>query len=173
MNKKILPAVQPPTVLDFISHSASQTVRIGQRLGEYMQPGDVLLLVGEVGVGKTQLVKGIVQGLESDDLVTSPSFVMVNEYQTKRQRRNIPIYHVDFYRIEDPSELSTVGIEDFWMGNSICLIEWADRAPSWLPVEHLAIYMQYLDETKRVLRFEPNGERYQNLVERFKSTAFA
>jgi tRNA threonylcarbamoyladenosine biosynthesis protein TsaE len=66
-------------MLDFITHSASQTVRIGQRLGEYLQRGDLILLQGDLGVGKTQLAKGIALGLGSDDLVTSPSFVLLNE----------------------------------------------------------------------------------------------
>jgi tRNA threonylcarbamoyladenosine biosynthesis protein TsaE len=173
MGKRLLPAVQSPDVLDFISHSASQTERIGYRLGEHIQPGDILLFVGDVGVGKTQLIKGIVQGMGSSDRVTSPSFVLVNEYTAGKQRKALPIYHVDLYRIDTPSELATIGLEELWDETGVCLIEWAERAEGWIPQDHLAIYMQYLDETKRVLRFEPQGERYFRLVELLKTTAFA
>ncbi len=160
-------------MLDFISHSASQTSRIGQRLGEYLQPGDVLLLIGDLGVGKTQLIKGIVQGLDSPDLVTSPSFVLVNEYRAGVEHGRMRVYHIDLYRIESPAELTTFGLEEFCDERNICMIEWAERAVEWLPQERLAIYLQYLDETKRVLRFEPEGQRYHRLVETFKHSAFA
>jgi tRNA threonylcarbamoyladenosine biosynthesis protein TsaE len=173
MGKRSLPAVQAPDVLDFISHSASQTSRIGQRLGEYLQPGDVLLLIGDLGVGKTQLIKGIVQGLDSPDMVTSPSFVLVNEYRAGGERGRMRVYHIDLYRIESPAELTTFGLEEFCDERNVCMIEWAERALEWLPQERLAIYLQYLDETKRVLRFEPEGPRYHRLVETFKHSAFA
>jgi tRNA threonylcarbamoyladenosine biosynthesis protein TsaE len=172
MDKKSLPAVQSPHVLDFISHSAAQTVRIGQRLGETMQAGDVLLLLGNIGTGKTQFIKGVVQGLDSSDLVTSPTFVLVNEYRAGAKWRTVPIYHLDLYRIDDPSELTTIGVDEIWNESCICLIEWAERAEGWLPGEHLALHIQHLDETKRVLRFVPHGERYISLVELFKQAAF-
>lgn len=179
MGKHSLPAVQLPSVLDFISHSASQTVRIGQRLGAQMQPGDITLLMGEVGVGKTHLVKGIAQGLTSTDMVTSPSFVLVNEYRgywspaEDATQHEVPIYHIDLYRIDNPSELMTIGIEEIMDETGICLVEWAERAAHWMPGEHLAVSMQHLDETKRVLRMEPHGQRYHALLEAFKNTAFA
>lgn len=172
MNRQTLPAVQSPNVLDFISHSAAQTVRIGQRLSEHMQAGDLIVLLGNVGAGKTQLVKGVVQGLDSADLVTSPSFVLINEYGAGLQWHGMRIYHVDLYRIGDPSELETIGLDELWNEPCVCLIEWAERAGHALPKEHLAIHMQYLDETKRVLRFVPHGKRYHALVEDFKNAAF-
>jgi tRNA threonylcarbamoyladenosine biosynthesis protein TsaE len=159
-------------VLDFISHSAQQTVRIGQRLGEQLHAGDVILLLGDVGVGKTHLVKGIAQGLGAEDLVTSPSFVLVNEYQAGAAWRGMRIYHVDLYRISSPAELASIGMDELWSGQDVCLIEWAEHAQSGLPAEHLAIYLQHLDETKRVMRFEPKGDHYYRLVEAFKNAAF-
>jgi tRNA threonylcarbamoyladenosine biosynthesis protein TsaE len=172
MRKQLLSAVQTPRMLDFISHSPAQTVRIGQRLGEHIQSGDLLLLLGDFGVGKTQLVKGIAEGLGSTDLVTSPSFVLINEYQAGPEHSNIQIYHVDLYRIEDPAEVTSIGLEEIWSGMGVCLIEWAERAQDWLPEEHLAIHMKHLSETKRVLRFVPEGKRYHHLVETFKGTTF-
>ncbi len=167
-----LPATQTPHMLDFISHSPAQTERIGQRLGELVAPGDVLLLMGDFGVGKTHLVKGAVRGLGSSDLVTSPSFVLINEYQTQAHPRKLTIYHVDLYRIDDPHELAGIGLEELWESQGVCLIEWAERAEEWLPADHLTIYMQHLAETKRVLRFVPHGVRYQQLVNAFKDEAF-
>jgi tRNA threonylcarbamoyladenosine biosynthesis protein TsaE len=159
-------------MLDFITHSASQTVRIGQRLGEYLQRGDLILLQGDLGVGKTQLAKGIALGLGSDDLVTSPSFVLLNEYRAGPQWPGMRIYHADLYRIEDAAELGAIGMEETWNSHDICLMEWAERAESWLPAERLMIQMRHLDETKRVLRFVPQGQRYRDLVETFKHTVF-
>lgn len=172
MRRQRTPAVQSPDVLDFISHSEKQTIRIGQRLGEQVQPGDLVLLAGDLGVGKTQLVKGIALGLGSTDMVTSPSFVLVNEYRAGEQWPGMHIYHADLYRIGDPAEIRSIGLEELWSSSDVCLVEWADQGGDMLPPEHLAVHMRHLDETKRVLRFTPAGKRYQQLVEAFKATAF-
>lgn len=172
MSKQSLPAVLAPHMLDCISHSATQTVRLGQRLGELLRPGDLVLLQGELGVGKTQLVRGVVQGLGATDQVTSPSFVLLNEYRAGPQWPGMRIYHADLYRIENPAELVSIGLEEVWNAQDVCLVEWAERAAGGLPGEHLLVQMGYLDETKRVLRFIPRGTRYQNVVERFKTLTF-
>ena len=169
----MLHAVQSPHVLDFISHSAAQTIRIGQRLGELLRQGDLVVLLGDFGTGKTHLIKGVARGLGSADLVNSPSFVLINEYLAGEQHGSMPIFHVDLYRIEDPDELTNIGIEDAWSGDGVCLIEWAEQAGERLPQAHLAIYLQHLSETKRVLRFDPHGQRYEALVAEFKKTTFA
>jgi tRNA threonylcarbamoyladenosine biosynthesis protein TsaE len=173
MSKQLPQAVQSQHVLDFISHSATQTIRIGQRLGELMRQGDLTLLLGDFGTGKTHLIKGVAQGLGSTDLVNSPSFVLINEYRAGPQHRGMPIYHADLYRIENPEELAAIGLEEAWAGSGVCLIEWAEQAGDWLPREHLAIYLQHLSETKRVLRFVPHGARYQELLAEFKKAAIA
>ncbi|NTU83142.1 MAG: tRNA (adenosine(37)-N6)-threonylcarbamoyltransferase complex ATPase subunit type 1 TsaE [Chloroflexales bacterium] len=172
MSDQRLPAVQAANELDFISHSPAQTERVGQRLGEQLRPGDLLLLVGTFGVGKTHLVKGVARGLGADELVTSPSFVLVNEYRAGPQHRRMPIYHVDLYRIADEAGLTTIGLEELWDGAGVCLIEWPERAQALLPADHLAIHIQHLSETKRRLRFAPAGARYVSLVSAFKDTAF-
>lgn len=172
MGKQSLPTVLTPHMLDFISHSAAQTVRIGQRLGEQLQGGDLVLLQGNLGVGKTQLARGMVLGLGSADLVTSPSFVLINEYRAGPQWPGMRIHHADLYRIEDPAELTSTGLEELWNSRDVCLIEWAERAGDWLPAERLTVYLDHLDETKRVLRLVPQGRRYEHLVEAFKSATF-
>jgi tRNA threonylcarbamoyladenosine biosynthesis protein TsaE len=173
MSKQPSPAIQSPRELDFISHSVAQTIRVGQRLGELLGPGDLVLLLGDFGSGKTHLIKGIAQGLGSADLVNSPSFVLINEYRAGPAHGRMPIYHADLYRIEDPAELPGIGLEEAWSAGGVCLIEWAERARGWLPHDHLAIHLRYLSDTKRVLRFAPHGERYEALVAEFKKTAFA
>lgn len=164
---------QRAQTLDFISISVAQTLRIGQRLGELLERGDLVLLSGEFGAGKTHLVKGIVQGLGSSDLVNSPSFVLINEYRAGPAHQGMPIYHADLYRIDQTSELIGIGLEDVYNGDGVCLIEWADRAIGALPIEHLMITMQHLNETRRVVRLAPSGARYEALLAAFKQTAFA
>ena len=173
MSKQSSPATQSPHELDFISHSVAQTIRIGQRLGELLEAGDLILLLGDFGSGKTHLIKGVAQGLGSTDLVNSPSFVLINQYRAGPAQRRMPIYHADLYRIENPGELAGIGLEEAWSGAGVCLIEWADRAGDWLPQDHLSLYLRYLSDTKRVLRFVPHGRRYEALVADFKKTAFA
>lgn len=166
-----LSAVQSPRELDLISHSASQTIRIGQRLGELLRPGDVVLLTGEFGAGKTHLIKGIVRGLGSEDLVTSPSFVFVNEYRARPGRERLTIYHADLYRIESPAALEGIGLDEALSDDGVALVEWAERAQERLPEQHLAVHLRHLSETERVLRFVPNGRRYAAIVEELKRTA--
>jgi tRNA threonylcarbamoyladenosine biosynthesis protein TsaE len=173
MSKQPSPAIQSPRELDFISHSVAQTIRVGQRLGELLGPGDLVLLLGDFGSGKTHLIKGIAQGLGSADLVNSPSFVLINEYHAGPAHGRMPIYHADLYRVEDPAELPGIGLEEAWSAGGVCLIEWAEHARGWLPQNHLAIHLRYLSDTKRVLRFAPQGQRYEALVSEFKKTAFA
>src|SRR5579859_5156990 len=100
MNIQSSAIVQSPHVVDFISHSTTQTIRIGQRIGETLRGGDLVVLLGEFGVGKTHVTKGIAQGLGAQELVNSPSFVMINQYRAGAQHGYMPIYHVDLYRIE-------------------------------------------------------------------------
>ena len=173
MNKQLPTSVQSPHILDFISHSAAQTIRLGQRLGELMRQGDLVVLQGDFGAGKTHLIKGIAQGLGSSDLVNSPSFVLINQYRAGARHGHMPIFHADLYRIEDADELAAVGIEEAWSGAGVCLIEWAEQAGDWLPTERLAIHLQHLSETKRVLRFVPYGARYEALLAEFKKVAVA
>ncbi|MEM8533512.1 MAG: tRNA (adenosine(37)-N6)-threonylcarbamoyltransferase complex ATPase subunit type 1 TsaE [Chloroflexota bacterium] len=173
MNTQLSRLVQSPHVLDCISHSAIQTIRIGQRLGELLQSGDIVLLRGELGTGKTQLTKGIVQGLGSEALVNSPSFVLMNEYQAGPQWHRMPIYHVDLYRIETSDELHGIGLTEALTDEGICLIEWAERALEWFEQSRLEVHLSHLSETKRIVRFIPYGPRYESLTHTLKHTAFA
>lgn len=157
-----------PNTLDFISHSDAQTQRFGARLGPFLQSGDVLALVGDLGSGKTRWVKGVCQGLGVIDPVISPTFTLVNEYQGR-----LPIYHIDLYRISAAVETLTFGLEEYLYGSGICLIEWADRITALLPSDYLTVELYYLEETKRRLVLRPHGERFTSLLKAFKEAAFA
>jgi tRNA threonylcarbamoyladenosine biosynthesis protein TsaE len=164
----IVSPVFGPNILDFISHSETQTRRLGARLGALLQPGDVLALVGDLGSGKTRWVQGVCQGLDVTAPVISPTFTLVNEYQGRW-----PIYHIDLYRITVVAETATFGLEDYLYGSGICLIEWADRITELLPADYLTIELYYLEETKRRLVLSPHGQRFITLLKAFKEAAFA
>lgn len=154
--------------LDFISHSESQTQRLGARLAPLLEPGDVLAVTGTLGVGKTRWVQGVCQGLAVTDPVVSPSFTLVNEYQGR-----LPVYHIDLYRLDQASEVLTFGLDDYLYGPGVSLIEWADRAIDFLPSDYLQVELHYLEETKRRMVLRPHGLRFLDLVIKFKRSAFA
>ncbi len=157
-----------PNSLDFISHSETQTRRLGARLAPFLQPGDVLALLGDLGSGKTRWIQGVCQGLGITDPVISPTFTLVNEYQGQW-----PIYHIDLYRIADASETLSFGLEDYVYGPGISLIEWADRATVFLPPAYLTVELYYLEETKRRVVLRPQGQRFKTLLKTFKEAVFA
>jgi tRNA threonylcarbamoyladenosine biosynthesis protein TsaE len=157
-----------PGILDFISHSEAQTRRLGARLAQFLQPGDVIGLVGDLGSGKTRWIQGVCQGLGVEDPVISPTFILVNEYQGR-----YPIYHIDLYRLETTAEILTFGLEEYLYGAGVSLIEWADRARHLLPDDLLRVELYYLENTKRRVVLRPHGERYDELVRAFKKSTFA
>lgn len=157
-----------PHVLDFISHSVDQTRRIGARMGGLLLPGDVLLLAGEFGAGKTCLTQGIAQGLGVTRWVTSPSFVLVNEYPEGR----LPLYHIDLYRLADVQETLNLGLDEYFYGDGVSVVEWPDQALAALPPEHLWIELSVISETKRELYLTTVGQRYQDLLHQFRTQAF-
>lgn len=154
--------------LDFISHSEAQTRRLGARLGELLQSGDVICLAGELGTGKTCLAQGIGRGLGIEGPITSPSFTLISEYRQAR----LPFYHIDLYRISEAKETLSLGLEEYFYGEGVCIVEWADRAPEVLPAAHLWIELRHIDETKRGLLMKAVGKRYEELLREFKRRAF-
>ena len=155
--------------LDLVSRSEAQTRRFGARLGALLQRGDVICLAGELGTGKTCLAQGIGRGLGVEGPITSPSFTLIGEY---RARTGMPFYHIDLYRIAGPEEALALGLEEYFYGEGVCVVEWADRAPEALPAEHLWIALRYLDETKRGILMKAVGRRYEELLREFKRRAF-
>ncbi len=151
--------------LDLISHSEAQTRRFGARLGELLQGGDVICLAGELGAGKTCLAQGIGRGLGIEGPITSPSYILINEY--RQERAKLPFYHADLYRLGEAREVLTLGLDEYFYGEGVCVVEWADRAPEALPVERLWIEFRYIDETKRGLLMKAVGNRYEELLREF------
>jgi tRNA threonylcarbamoyladenosine biosynthesis protein TsaE len=157
--------------LDFISHSPEQTRRYGVRLGMLLQAGDVVGLEGELGTGKTCLAQGIGQGLGVVEPVTSPTFTLIAEHHPPPPAPTL--YHIDLYRLTDAlSEALSLGLDDYLLGDGVCLIEWADRIQSALPAERLWINLHHLDVSKRGIVMRATGMRYEALLHEFRRTAF-
>lgn len=144
--------------IDLISHSSLHTERLGERLGRSLLPGDVVALWGELGTGKTVLARGIARGMGALGPVTSPTFVLVNEYEGPT-----PMFHVDFYRLE-PRELGSVGWEEYVDLGGVVVIEWPERASGALPAERLDIHLAHVAETKRAIRLEAHGKRAEETL---------
>ncbi len=134
----------------FISNSPAETEAIGQQVAENIGVGSVLALKGELGSGKTLFVKGVVAGLGSSADVTSPTFTIVHEYRGGR----LPVYHFDLFRIEDPQALARLGLDDYFFGDGISVIEWADRFPEFVPEQARWIFFEIKSETQRAIRFQ-------------------
>ena len=149
--------------IELVTRSLEETQRIGADIGERAEIGDLILLVGDLGAGKTCFTQGIARGLGLADYTSSPSFVLVKEYQGR-----LTLYHIDFYRLNDIREIAELGMSDYLNRDGICVVEWADRALDLLPEEHLLIKFEHLAANERRLRFEPRGQRYVSLVEQLK-----
>ena len=145
--------------LELISHSPEQTQKLGRRIGELAVAGDVFLLVGDLGAGKTCLTQGIAWGLGIDEYTLSPTFVIMRELYGR-----LPLYHIDLYRLDQIDEIANLGLEDYLYGEGVCVIEWADKALSILPTEHLLIKIDYLSDTGRSFQIQPGGKRYEEIV---------
>ena len=154
--------------VDLVSHSAEQTRRLGGRLGELLEGGEVLCLMGDLGTGKTCLVQGIGAGLGVMDRITSPTFTLINEYRGGR----LTLYHVDLYRIVDVKAALAFGLDDYMYGEGVCAIEWAARVEEAWPEERLLISLRHIDETKRGVTLRAFGPRYKRLLAQFKQAAF-
>lgn len=163
-------AILDEHTLDFTSRSLEQTVRLGVRLGELLQPSDFVCLSGELGAGKTSLARGIGRGWGSSIRVTSPTFTLINEYP--RQHDTRVLYHIDCYRLEQEADIITVGLDDIFDSDGAIMIEWPERIERWLPEDRLWIALSYVDEMRRNLRFTAVGPRSTVLLADFKRSAF-
>ena len=132
----------------FISKSAEETIAAGRTYGRAARTGDVFALSGDLGAGKTQFVKGFVAEINSKADVTSPTFVLVHEYGGGR----LPIYHFDFYRVENRDALLRLGFDDYVFGDGVSLIEWADRYADLIPSHAKWLSFESKDENTRVIR---------------------
>ncbi len=122
----------------FESFTPEDTFTIGKKLAETVRPGEIYTLNGDLGVGKTVFTKGLAAGLGIKEPVTSPTFTILQEYESGR----LPLYHFDVYRIGDPEEMDEIGYEDYFYGHGICLIEWAELIEELIPEEAIAVYIE-------------------------------
>jgi tRNA threonylcarbamoyladenosine biosynthesis protein TsaE len=137
------------------------TEDFGRRLGELLFPGAVIALVGHLGAGKTHLTRAIAEGLgvKNPAAVTSPTFVLIQEYPAR-----FPIYHFDAYRLSGPREFAELGVEEYFRGDGVCVVEWADKVGSTLPADHVRIEIEIVDEDRRRFRIEAIGHRSAELI---------
>ena len=144
------------------TYSEAGTRALGQAIGADAEPGDVVLLSGELGTGKTCLVRGMSTGLGATDNAFSPSFVLVREYKGR-----LTLYHMDFYRLEHAEEIADLGVDDYLDSDGVCAIEWAERATALLPSEHIAVELSYSSESpdSRTIHLTATGKRYEELLE--------
>ena len=121
----------------------------GRRLGAEAQPGLIIALTGDLGTGKTTLTKAIAEGLGVTETITSPTFNIVKEYESGR----LPLYHFDVYRIADPDEMYELGYEEYFFGEGVCVVEWAELIEDMIPEEAVRIEMDYGEkEGERIYR---------------------
>ena len=132
----------------FISNSPAETEAFGRRLARDVNPGSVLALKGELGSGKTQFVKGLVAGIGSKAPVTSPTFTIVHEYAGGR----LPVYHFDFFRLQDRYSVARLGLNDYFFGDGVSVIEWADKFPELLPAHAQWLSFEMKSENERMIK---------------------
>ena len=144
-----------------VSASPTETRALARRLSQCLVSGDVLLLQGDLGAGKTEFVKGLAEGLQVTELVTSPTFTLLNVYHGA-----MPLYHFDLYRLDDAEELDNIGFAEFLGGDGVAVVEWPDRFPTEMPPEHLHVeLLPGANEQEIFVRIEARGSRYLNRLE--------
>ena len=135
------------------TRSAAETRALGAKLAQFLRPGDVVLLEGDMGAGKSEFARGVARGLGVSGPVPSPSFTILNVYDEGR----LPLYHFDWYRVEDAQEIREMGMDEQLGGDGVALIEWSQRAAEILPETYLRVVIRPIDEETREIEFIPQG----------------
>jgi tRNA threonylcarbamoyladenosine biosynthesis protein TsaE len=151
-------AAPAPATATLISRSDRETHRIGERLGALCEPGDLVLLEGDLGTGKTTLAQGMGRGLGISATINSPTFTLVKEYTGR-----LPLYHFDLYRLDDPGDVVDLGIDDYLEGDGVCVVEWAERAAAVWPPSFLRVRLTELGPHSRRVDLEGLGPRGRTL----------
>lgn len=144
--------------MEFITKTVEDTIKLGNQIGTYVNPGDILCINGDLGTGKTHLVKGIAEGLGIDESITSPTFNIVNEYHGR-----LKLYHFDVYRVNDPDEIAALGFDEYIFDEAVSVIEWANFIMELIPKEHIEINIEKLpdsDQNWRRISINYIGDRY-------------
>ncbi|MGQ0696595.1 MAG: tRNA (adenosine(37)-N6)-threonylcarbamoyltransferase complex ATPase subunit type 1 TsaE [Nitrospiraceae bacterium] len=154
----------PAGSLDLVLSSCSETESLGRAIGRALKGGEVLGLIGELGAGKTALVRGIAAGLGAPTAsVSSPTFVLVHEY-----RGRLPLLHIDLYRLHTNAEAESIGLQDYFTGQAITAIEWADRFPELLPEDRLEVRLSHRSFATRKAQLTAHGPQSFALLTQIK-----
>jgi tRNA threonylcarbamoyladenosine biosynthesis protein TsaE len=155
---------QEPDTLRFVTTTPEETRRFGSALGASLEPGAFVGLEGPLGSGKTVVVQGAARALGYDGYVTSPSFVIVNEYEGR-----LSMFHVDLYRVAGAQELDDIGYREVFFGDGVALVEWSDRADEFLPSDRLEIAIRMERGDVRIFRVSALGEQAARVLARIRS----
>jgi len=148
------------------SKGIDDTVQLGEMLGKLLEPGDVIAFIGDLGAGKTTMIKGIALGLGVKDKhkVKSPTFSLMHHYKGR-----IPVYHIDAYRLESAQELINIGSDELFFGDGVSLVEWADNVIESLPEEYLQIVITLTTENGRNIEISCKGKRHEKFIEKIET----
>ncbi len=151
-----------PANLTLDVSSLAETEQFGRRLADHLFPGAVIALYGPLGAGKTHLVRAIAEGLGVIDprVVSSPTFVLIQEYAAR-----LPIYHFDAYRLRGAAEFDDLGVQEYFRGDGVCFVEWADRVSATMPAERLEIRIAVTGETARRIELTAHGRPHRAVME--------
>ncbi|MGO9480686.1 MAG: tRNA (adenosine(37)-N6)-threonylcarbamoyltransferase complex ATPase subunit type 1 TsaE [Candidatus Kryptoniota bacterium] len=128
----------------YISNSAAETIKLGNKFGRQLQPGSLVALYGELGAGKTQFVKGVCEAFDTKEVVNSPTFTIVNEYHGR-----VPVSHIDLYRMKSIDEILGIGFDEYLESGGVCLVEWAEKLNGLMPAKRYDVKMSVVNETTR------------------------
>ncbi len=138
----------------YITNNELETQILAKDFSKKLKPNDIIALIGDLGTGKTAFTKGLARGLDINELITSPTFTLINEYYGK-----YPLFHFDLYRLGTFDELYSTGYDEYFTKNGICVIEWADKFLEELPNDIYVIEFKYIDEKKREIKIYDKGEK--------------
>jgi len=134
--------------------SPNETRALGRQLAQSLRAGDVLLLWGDLGAGKSEFTRGVAEGLGVTSTVTSPSFTILNVYD----EGSLPLYHFDWYRLNGVDELYEMGMDEYLGGDGVAVVEWPSQCPEAIPETHLAVHLTPVGDSEREVTFTPMGE---------------
>ena len=145
--------------LNITTHGPEETQALGRRLGEVMGGGELVLMSGDLGAGKTCMTQGIAWGLGVNEHARSPTFVLVSEYEGRHT-----LFHADLYRVDDPLEAEDLGLDETYGNGGVCVVEWAEKAGSIFPEDHLRVDFRVTGAEERIVELRAGGARHEALL---------
>lgn len=151
-------------MVEFVTHSERETVELGSKMGRLLDAGDIVLLYGNLGAGKTVLARGIALGIGATrDTVTSPTYTLMHRYEGK-----VPIFHFDLYRLSGPDDVLDLGYEEFFYGDGVTIVEWPERLEYLCPEEYVRVNIEFAGDGKRKITVVAVGNRYSKFEKELK-----